>query len=678
MSSIATQSTILAFEVNLFLTFYVLLKLHGWNRALNRNFAVLSFSFALWNLGLATKSQPLIYTGVFMTAPAFYMFLLTLLRQFGQRQRLNGLILTASSICLIFLSFYLLYQPDVTPLTNHLLSIFAFGLSAPVFIWGAYKVGNRVRYTRSNLEQARLVYVLVGMTAAAIAGIAAAISTLGIINLQSWTPVAGLIYTVSISIAILRHRLFDVGKFTSRLVVIIFLATIFWLLLGTLGHFYIDNNSVSFLSLIAASIVLVMLYEPLKNLVEGQTYRVFLNSQAGEFLDQLEEFAREMNSYIDEDAIINGLARVLRRSERIQSFAIYTVDDADQNLILKEGDDIRRPIGSLTPFPEPLIKTMLQRRGPVSRNQINIELRGGLSKGLRDTKIQLYKIINRLRASEVFPFIFGDHFFGFVSVGLEDPETDLTRNEEDMLTAISRQFAAALAHVKLAERARTRDRLVALGRLASGLAHEIRNPLATIKASIQYLEPTTEGSESAEFFSIINDDIDRLNRFVDRFLNYAKPAPSRTDIEKGTLLETLNKLIKGFKARTECAGIYFHLEIEEGSREIIVPVDAWNQLLTNLFDNAVKAMITGGEILITVRYLKESEMVEVAVEDSGPGIPEEERNLIYEPFFTKQEGGTGLGLAIVRQLVHRLDGDILCADSQLGGAGFFVRLRPLS
>jgi len=675
MSSIAIQSTIIAFGVNLFLTFYVLVKLRGWNRALNRNFAVLSFAFALWNLGVATSAPVLVYTGVFMTPAAFYTFLVTLLRQFNRRTRFMSLALTVSSVILIILSVWMLRHPDTPPVRFNYLNALAFSLATPVFAWGVYKVGSRVRLTRSTRERARLAYVLAGLTAAAFAGGAAALTALGY-RLQSWTAVAGLFYTVSITIAIMRHRLFDVGRFAGRLVVIVILSLIFWLLFGVLGHFYMEDSPVSFLAILVASIVLVTLYEPLKSMVESPAYRV-LSRDAGLFLDSLDRFSRDMNSYLDETAMIRGLARTLRESERIQSFAIYSVDRAGQNLILEDGDDIRRPPGSMIPFPEPLIETLMIRRGPISQNQVRVELRGVLPRPLRDKQLQLYRVLSRLRASEAFPLIFGDHFFGFISVGLETPETDLTRGEEDVMNTVARQFAAALAHVRLEAQARNREHLVALGRLASGLAHEIRNPLATIKASVQYLEPALPDEESREFFGMINEEIDRLNRFLDRFLNYAKPGPAGNNLETQPLPEFLNRLVKAYAARPECTSIDLRLSIDPAAAPYRIPVDPCHQIFTNLFSNAIQAMPDGGTLAVSARFIDESGMVEVAVEDSGPGIPEEDRGQIFEPFFTKRDGGTGLGLAIVRQTVRQLHGDILCAHSNFGGAGFFVRL-PVS
>ncbi|MBN1296687.1 hypothetical protein JXA80_07890 [bacterium] len=668
----ATQSTIIAFGVNLFLTFYVLIKLRGWNRALNRNFAVLSFAFALWNLGVATRTSTLVYTGVFMAPAAFYTFLVTLLRQFNHRTRLLSLYLTISSVVLIAMSIWLINQPTSPAMTYPLLNVLVFSMAMPVFAWGAIRVGNRVRLTRSNRERSRLAYVLTGLTAAGIAGAAAGLSALGY-PLQSWTSIAGLFYTVSITIAIMRHRLFDVGRFAGRLVVIVIVALVFWLLFGVLGHFYMDVSPVSFLAIFVAAIVLVALYEPLKSLVEGPAYRV-LSPDVGEFLNSLDAFAREMNTYLDEPAMIRGLARTLRTSNRIASFAIYTVDPTEQSLILQDGDDIRRQPGSLIPFPEPLIETMMMRRGPVSQNQVSVELRGGLPRPLRDRQLQLYRVLNRLRASETFPFIFGDRFFGFVSVGLEDPESDLTRSEEDMLTAIARQFAAALAHTRLEARARTREHLVALGRLASGLAHEIRNPLATIKASVQYLEPVIRDSDSAEFFDIINEEVGRLDRFLERFLHYARPGSQSNEGEMQPLSDFLVRMIKVYEARSECESIDIRLSVDDAAAARLVPVDPCHQIFTNLFSNAIQAMPGGGTLTITARIIDDSGMLEVAVDDSGPGIPDDDLGQIFEPFFTRRDGGTGLGLAIVRRLVRQLHGDIIYAQSHRGGACFLVRL----
>lgn len=675
MFGIAHQSTIIAAGVNLFLTVYVLLKFRGWNRALNRYFAILSFGFALWNLGTAIDASSLVYIGAFMLPPAFYAFLLTLLRQFNRRERLYSIVISSISLFFMFISFYIPLRFSSPDIFRHILNIMVFTTSAPVFIWGVNRVGNRARLTRSHRERSRLMCILAGMIAAAIAGVTAGLTAFGF-NLYSWTAIAGLFYTISITIAIMRHRLFDTGRFVSRIIVILILSLVLWFLFAVLGHFHIDETSITFLSILVSTLVLVMLYEPLKRFVEGQAFRV-LSSDAGEFLDSLNSFGRDMNNYIDEQTMISEFSQLLRQSSRIQSFAVYTVDSAQNHLILHDGEDVRRQPGSTAPLPVLLVETMKIRRGPISRNQLSIELRAGLPKHLQEERIQLYRIMNRIRASEVFPFIFADRFYGFVSIGLEDPETDLTRSEEDVLFGITRQFTAALAHMRLEKLSRAREHLVTLGRLASGLAHEIRNPLATIKAGIQYLEPDVSRPETLEFLNIIRDEVDRLDRFVHRFLDYARPAPKQERLVRRSLEEIIGKFCSNFLSRSDWSHVRLDILLSPSVASLDLPEDPWNQILSNLLTNAVRAMETQGIVRISADVSETRKIVEIAVEDNGPGIAEEEWALVFEPFYTKRPGGIGLGLAIVRRIVQSMNGEITCGHSALGGAGFYIRVPLL-
>ena len=138
-----------------------------------------------------------------------------------------------------------------------------------------------------------------------------------------------------------------------------------------------------------------------------------------------------------------------------------------------------------------------------------------------------------------------------------------------------------------------------------------------------------------------------MNGIVDRFLNYAKPGPVSKDIEESPVRTTLVKLVKGFEARDECKDITFNLSVVDSIAEQLIPADAWNQLMTNLISNAINAMNHQGIIDISVRQLGHADFLEIRIEDNGPGIPDDEKSMIFEPFFSRQEGGTGLGLAIV-------------------------------
>ncbi len=676
MFGITDQATIIAAGVNLFLTFYVLFKFRGWNRALNRYFAVLSSGFALWNLGVATHSSLLIYTGVFMLPPAFYMFVLALLRQLNRRQRtISGFL---GFICgvMILTGLWGLNQEPVSVGFRLMLNLLAFALSAPVWFYSMGRLLNRYRSTRFQQERSRLLFVLTGSASAGIAGITAGLTTAGY-RLESWTAIAGLIYTVLITVAIMRHRLFDVGRFISRLTVVTILSLILWSLFGFLGRFQIDEQSITFVSVFVAALIVVMLYEPLKTFIEGQAHRV-QSPETLALLKSLDQFSEKMNSQIDELSLIRVFCDHLEQSGRMSAFSIHTADSTMKLMVLRDGMNLHQSRGTSSTLPDLLVETLIQKRAPISRNQLHIELRSGLPRHLQDNKMQLYRIMNRLKASVIFPFIASDKLYGFVTLSFEDPEAELTRSEEDALNVITRQFASALAHVRLEELNRTREHLVALGRLASGLAHEIRNPLATIKAGVQYLEPESFPEDVREFLLIIRDEVDRLDRFVNRFLDYARPVSGNTEQPVINLVSLIERITRIYSDRYRESGIEFDANISDIQQlNLMVPEDAWTQIFENLLSNAAHAVDSNGVIRITGAASHQKSMMHISVEDSGSGIPEDQWPFVFEPFYSKRKGGTGLGLAIVHRLVTRMNGQINCSHSPIGGACFIISVPLL-
>ncbi len=224
---------------------------------------------------------------------------------------------------------------------------------------------------------------------------------------------------------------------------------------------------------------------------------------------------------------------------------------------------------------------------------------------------------------------------------------------------------------KMEERLKRTDRLAAVGQLAAGLAHEIRNPLASISGSVQLLrENRALGAEDLRLMDIVVREADRLNGLLREFLVYARPAvPDKTWIGAAELVCELIDLCAGdgrFNAiemvRSCPAGGMLH-----GDRNQL------RQALWNLLINAAEAMPNGGKIGLS--YCAETRRLEVA--DSGPGVPEALRQKIYDPFFTTKDHGTGLGLATVHAIVEAHGGTLELQSSPWGGAKFVIGL-PLS
>ena len=222
------------------------------------------------------------------------------------------------------------------------------------------------------------------------------------------------------------------------------------------------------------------------------------------------------------------------------------------------------------------------------------------------------------------------------------------------------------------------DRLAAIGELSARIAHEIRNPLASISGSVQLIA----GGKSIDpqdkvLLNIVLRETERLNTLIKDFLNYARPTPPvKTKIRLSWLLGEIKTLLE---ADPRFSGISFHEECPEGLN-LFVDGDQFRQVLWNLFVNAAEAM--GGEGTITFRAVVSGGGVKplagnpvlLSVADTGVGIAEEELGQLFEPFHTTKPGGSGLGLAMVYRIIETHGGHIRVSSTKGQGTEFTISL----
>lgn len=226
-----------------------------------------------------------------------------------------------------------------------------------------------------------------------------------------------------------------------------------------------------------------------------------------------------------------------------------------------------------------------------------------------------------------------------------------------------------LTEVKaLEEQLKRADRLAAVGRLASGLAHEIRNPLASISGCVQLLrEDTGIGAENRRLMGIVIREVERLNLLLSDFLNFARPAPLQPEcVDVAALCDELLVLLQ---AGGQAEAVRFDRHYSRPT-SMLVDRQKLRQAMWDLLINAVEAVSTNGLIRITIN----AESGEIIIEDSGSGIEPDTRDRIFEPFFTTKDRGTGLGLANVYANIEAHRGRIYVEPSSLGGARFIVEL----
>lgn len=230
---------------------------------------------------------------------------------------------------------------------------------------------------------------------------------------------------------------------------------------------------------------------------------------------------------------------------------------------------------------------------------------------------------------------------------------------------------------KVLQRAWQTERLAELGVLASGLAHEIRNPLNSIRFNLLNVQdgiaqPQTESGDVAALIKDIADEVDRLEGIMRDFLRLARPDPARMEIvEVHGLLASVARLVEG-----PCRAQNVELSWDCSSQvHAAADPNQLKQVLLNLVLNAQQAMPQGGRL--EVRCLTPAsppDTVVIEVADTGPGIPDAVRDKIFQPFFSTKKEGIGLGLSICRQLVEQMHGSLEFFTRQGQGTTFVVRL----
>jgi len=233
---------------------------------------------------------------------------------------------------------------------------------------------------------------------------------------------------------------------------------------------------------------------------------------------------------------------------------------------------------------------------------------------------------------------------------------------------------------KIQEEMLRMDRLISLGRLASGIAHELRNPLAGIKTTAQALgEEMSHEDSRREYLNRITKEIDRLNDLLKTFFSFAKP--QKLNLVQCHIKDIIDEIIPFLIKEIADQGIRFSESYHPKLSRIKVDKSQMHQVFLNLFLNAIQAMPSGGDLNVEVApsIMKASEgtrqnFTRIAISDTGKGIPPHLIPKIFDPFFTTKPKGVGLGLSIAYQIIKKHGGTIKVDSEWEKGTSFVITL----
>lgn len=259
--------------------------------------------------------------------------------------------------------------------------------------------------------------------------------------------------------------------------------------------------------------------------------------------------------------------------------------------------------------------------------------------------------------------------FLFLSVSpLKEPESEVARGAVIILRDVTMIR-------ELEQKVILSEKFAALGRLSAGVAHEIRNPLNSIRGFIQYFQKKLSlDQEDYRYTDLMLTEVDRLNRVISKLLAYSKPREPRLSVRSPD--EILDHCIRVIAGEVEGAGLEVVRTNCEGEKLplVLMDTDQMTQVFLNILINAVEATPKGGRIFVECEADQQGK-VHIAVEDDGDGIPRENMDKLFDPFFSTKKKGTGLGLAIVKSIIEGHGGEIDVESEPGKGTRFIVTLK---
>jgi two-component system, NtrC family, sensor histidine kinase HydH len=560
-------------------------------------------------------------------------------------------------------------------------------------VWDMYA---QYRATTKRVERTRVGYLALGGFVATTLTLTDVLPRFGV----AWPAIGnvlGILYLYFLSQTLFRNRLLDLNELVGKMAVlgtlVVLLSAVYGFLLYWVGEGQ-RTEGLYLLNALVAAFVILILFEPVRSWLENTINRWLLR-QRTELRGRLEAVRRDLPGVVDVHDMVQRIMTALEESRRVTDAAVYLLDS--------DGAGFDR-VGSLgKASPERLDangeRALLDRvrTGYLDLDQLESELdelgQAPESEAKRTALLALKSRVEELHATLMFPLFGsaeteqGPWLLGVLCVRDDRTQSPFDADDIDVFRQLAIAAARVIESSQAYERVKERDRLAALGEMAAGLAHEIRNPLGAIKGAAQLLitsdgpgtSQPTANAETAEFLQIIVEEANRLNNVVTRFLDYARAErPGREGADKVDLNAVVRKTASLLQ-QEPLKNVELRVRTDDQLPSVAGDPESLLQVFLNLGQNALHAMPDGGtlEILTTRRRrsrLGYGQFCEVRFRDTGIGIPRDRLKKLFIPFYTTKQKGTGLGLAISQRIVNQHGGTIEVRSTLGQGSTFSVFL----
>ncbi len=472
------------------------------------------------------------------------------------------------------------------------------------------------------------------------------------------------------------YRLLDLQELLSRAVILLASAVVL-LVVDGITFIWVDTFTVypfhSTFQLFLASLMFLAAYDPLRGSISYLANRS-LNARGQQLAEALDHLERRLPSVITANALVDELLDPLVASGRVPSCSVYLWDPRI---------DAFRLAGARSPEDRALLPAVATHPFTdgfaAGQNWYRVDEVARRARSEPEYN-EVYALMEAMDAHLSLPFRSSGAVLGWLNLTHEPWSDGFSVEELQRLGEVARLSSVVLSNFEDFKALEQAQRLAALGRMAAGLAHEIRNPLAGVKGAAQYLQHEQLPTASKEMLQVIIDEVNRLDIVVSQFLDYARP------FELQVRPEYVNALVAHALAVLRAQGLPERVVVDEDLAgdipRVMVDAPRLSQVLLNLLKNALEAMPDGGTLTVRTRTRTGrggAPEVEIAIADTGVGIAAEDLDNLFIPFFTTKRGGTGLGLPICQRIVEAHGGELDVTSRSGQGSTFLVRLpAPLA
>ena len=664
--------------------------------ALNRLWFLLSIAIAIWSFGVVTsitapdKTLGLFWgrfnhLGVIFIPVLFLHFVVTLVTERLNKKLFRFLYI----LCAIFLLLNCtpLFLKDVVPKLN-IKHYVVPGSIYPVFMLFFFSCVGYAHFflikgyrNASGLKKNQIKYFLLASIIGFFGGGSSILPVLNI-NIPPWGMLLLPVYSIIISYAIVKHRLMDI-EFVIRKGVVyayasfLLLIPVFLLILGAQIYAFKKAN-IAFSAFTFLCIIIAAYLFPKVRLQAETTVEQYFFKDKYDYKKTISDLSKAMVSILDINELCKKIISTTTEALKVDKASVFIFNEEKDAFLLCDARGLEGyTIANSYRKDDQFFKLLERRR--------EITIREELERYQHNPDMQtIYQMMTRMGAETCIPLIAKQRLIGIVNLGMKGNKKMYTHEDLELLTTLANSATIGIENAQLYENLKNTkkimlraDRLASLGTLAAGLAHEIRNPLVAIKTFTQLLPERFDDEEFRNYFTTVAaGEIDRISTLITELLEFSRP--SGPFFQQENLNDILDKMITLIKTEAKQKELTIEATLADDLPTVTVDKEQMKQVFINILLNAIQATPEKGTILIATRKIVKSNggpgFVQVEISDTGIGIPEEELDKIFTPFFTTRAKGSGLGLAISHQIIQEHEGTIDVKSVEKKGTTFIINL----